>query len=162
SEIGRRHLAGVVREPGRTAPNRYGLGQRVEIDDAIDAGIPLLQCDELHDRAEVIAEMQIPGRLNPGKNQLIERHRAAPSIARGPCGGRATAGKGAPPHRGAVGAPLVVALPRTLRANWATTRVASTGGGDCRVGGALKALADGAKQNPHRGHAERLQAAEIE
>src|SRR6266849_7484421 len=68
----------------------------MEIDDAIDAGIPLLQCDELHDRAEVIAEMQIAGRLNPGKNQLIERHRAAPSIARGPCHGTATARKRPP------------------------------------------------------------------
>src|SRR5258707_15071837 len=37
--------------------------------------------------------MQVAGRLNPGKNQLIERHRAAPSIARGPCHGTAAAGK---------------------------------------------------------------------
>src|SRR5437899_9959002 len=41
SEIRRRHLAGVAREPGRTAPNRQRLGQSMEIDDAIDAGIAL-------------------------------------------------------------------------------------------------------------------------
>src|SRR5216684_5912365 len=89
----------------------------MEIDDAIDAGIPLLQCDELHDRAEVIAEMQVAGRLNPGKNQLIERHRAAPSIARGPCHGTAAAGKRGPtlpypcarPVGATLGATLVVA-----------------------------------------------------
>src|SRR5215470_12530671 len=55
----------------------------MQIDDAINAGIALLQRDEFHDGAEVIAEMQTAGRLNPGKNQLLERHRAAPSIARG-------------------------------------------------------------------------------
>src|SRR5262249_12547440 len=81
-EIGGGHFARVVREPLRTAPNRYRLGQRMEIDDAIDAGIPLLQRDELHDRAEIVAEMQITGWLNPGKNQFFERHRAAPRLSR--------------------------------------------------------------------------------
>src|SRR5262249_37497980 len=55
--------------------------------------------------------MQVAGRLNPGKNQLIERHRAAPSIARGPCHGTAGAAKAGPPRpsRGAGAPPPVLA-----------------------------------------------------
>jgi hypothetical protein len=34
----------------------------------------LLQLDELDDRAKVIAEMQISGRLDAGKYQLLEGH----------------------------------------------------------------------------------------
>ncbi len=43
-------------------------GDRVQIDDAIEALMRLLQGDEFGDRAEIIAEMQIAGRLHAGEN----------------------------------------------------------------------------------------------
>src|SRR4051794_28168794 len=68
----RRHLAG--RAPKRFWPapyvNRYG--DRVHVDNAIDALELLLQRDEFLDRAEVVAEMQVAGRLHPGKHALLE------------------------------------------------------------------------------------------
>jgi hypothetical protein len=36
----------------------------VQIDDAVDAVEALLQRDELHDGAEIVAEMQVAGRLD--------------------------------------------------------------------------------------------------
>ena len=47
-------------------------GQRMQVDDAIDAVIAILQRDELADRAEIIAEMQIAGRLDAGKHEFLE------------------------------------------------------------------------------------------
>ena len=59
-DISRSHLArrmaqlvGVLR-----------LCQRVQIDDAKDALVIVLQRDPVADRAEIIAEVQIAGRLN--------------------------------------------------------------------------------------------------
>src|SRR5689334_4906009 len=46
------------------------LGQRVQIDDAEDALVIVLQRDPVADRAEIIAEMKIAGRLNAGKNAV--------------------------------------------------------------------------------------------
>src|SRR5207248_1993833 len=46
------------------------LGQRVQIDNAEDAVVIVLQRDPVADRAEIIAEMQIAGRLDAGKNSV--------------------------------------------------------------------------------------------
>ena len=64
------HLADRLRQLGRVLPDRDG----VQVDDAIDAVVGLLQLDELHDRAEIVAEMQVAGRLHAGKHALLERH----------------------------------------------------------------------------------------
>ena len=61
---GRGHLAGVAREFRRSAPHLHRLRQRVQVDHAIQAVVGLLQLHEVDDRAEVIAEMQIAGRLD--------------------------------------------------------------------------------------------------
>ncbi len=61
---GRGDLAGVAREFGRAAPDRDRLRDRVHVDDAIEAVVRLLQLHEVDDRAEVVAEMQIAGRLD--------------------------------------------------------------------------------------------------
>ncbi len=45
---------------------------RVQIDDAIDAIMGLLQLDEFGDRAEIISKMQIARRLHAGKNPFNE------------------------------------------------------------------------------------------
>ena len=47
-------------------------GERMQIDDAIDAVVVFLQRHELSDSAEIIAEMKIAGRLNAGKDQRLE------------------------------------------------------------------------------------------
>ena len=76
---GRGHLAGVARQFGGILPNRDG----VQIDHAIDAVMAVLQIDEFDDGAEIIAEMQIAGRLHAGKHQLLECHRGSPSFVIG-------------------------------------------------------------------------------
>ena len=50
----------------------------VQVDDAIEAVVRLLQLDEVDDRAEVIAEMQIAGRLDARKNPFNDRHGQLP------------------------------------------------------------------------------------
>jgi hypothetical protein len=65
---GRGDLANGVRQLGRILPHR----DRVQIDDAIDAVVAVLQFDEALDGAEIIAEMQVAGRLHAGKNQFLE------------------------------------------------------------------------------------------
>src|SRR5205085_948543 len=45
-------------------------GQRVQIDDAEDAFVIVLQRDPVADRAEIVAEMQIAGRLDARKNSV--------------------------------------------------------------------------------------------
>ena len=45
-------------------------GDRVHVDDAVDAIMRLLQLHEIRDCAEIIAEMQIAGRLHAGKDEL--------------------------------------------------------------------------------------------
>src|SRR5215813_10311672 len=71
----RSHLAGVARELGRTAPDVDRHGDGVHVDDAIDAIVRLLHLHEVDDRAEVIAEMQIAGRLDARKDPFNESHR---------------------------------------------------------------------------------------
>ena len=46
---------------------------RVHVDDAVDALVRLLHLDESHDGAEVVAEVQIAGRLHAGEHQFLER-----------------------------------------------------------------------------------------
>jgi hypothetical protein len=46
--------------------------QRMHVDNAIDAVIAFLQRHELADRAEIIAEMEISGRLNTGEYEFVE------------------------------------------------------------------------------------------
>ena len=77
----RGHLARVARQLARVLPHRDG----VQIDHAIDAVIALLQRDEFGDRAEIIAEVQIAGRLHAGKNAFLERHRSSSRLRREPC-----------------------------------------------------------------------------
>ena len=66
----RGHLADVARQLGRVLPDR----DRVQVDDAIDAVVAVLQLHEFLDGAEIIAEMQVSGRLHAGKHTLLERH----------------------------------------------------------------------------------------
>ena len=49
-------------------------GDRVHVDDAIDALVRLLQLDPLQHGAEVVAQMQAAGRLHAGKHALFECH----------------------------------------------------------------------------------------
>ena len=67
---GRGHLARGPRQLARVLPHRDG----VQVDHAIDAVVALLQRDELGDRAEIIAEVQVAGRLHAGKHAFLERH----------------------------------------------------------------------------------------
>src|SRR5262249_12041487 len=56
------------------APDRNRLGDGVQVDHAIDAVVLVLQRDELRDGAEIIAEVQVAGRLHAGKHPLLECH----------------------------------------------------------------------------------------
>src|SRR5881397_943854 len=67
---GRGHLADGARQLGGILPGRDG----VQVDDAIDAVVALLQLDEPLDRAEIVAEVQVTSRLHARKNQMLERH----------------------------------------------------------------------------------------
>jgi hypothetical protein len=49
----------------------------VHVDDAIDAVVGFLHLHEVDDRAEVIAEMQITGRLDARKNPFNKSHFSA-------------------------------------------------------------------------------------
>ncbi len=71
---GRGHFAGIARQLGRAAPDVNALRDRVHVDDAVDAIVRLLQFDEIDDRAEVIAEMQIARRLDARKNPFNHGH----------------------------------------------------------------------------------------
>src|SRR5690606_34845261 len=63
-DIGGGDFAGVFAQLVRILPDR----DRVHIDGAIDALIILLQSDEVADRTEIVAKMQVAARLNAGKN----------------------------------------------------------------------------------------------
>ena len=65
-----------ARQFGRILP--YGDG--VQVDNAVDAVIALLQRHELGDGAKIVSEMQISGRLNAGENAFLGRHRPSSSI----------------------------------------------------------------------------------
>ena len=72
----RGHLARGARQFARVLPHRDG----VQVDHAIDAVVALLQRDEFGDRAEIIAEMQVAGRLHAGKHPFLERHGLTPGL----------------------------------------------------------------------------------
>src|SRR5215467_2887793 len=88
------HLACGQRQFARVLPDRDG----VHVDDTIDAVIAILQRDELGDRAEKIAEMQVAGRLYTRKYAFLERHHPPSSIARGAMPRRRRAAQG--PYEG--------------------------------------------------------------
>ena len=48
------------------------MRDRMQVDDAIDAVVALLQLHEAADRAEIIAEMEVAGRLDAGKDKRLE------------------------------------------------------------------------------------------
>ena len=52
----------------------------MQIDDTVDALVRLLQRHELRDRAEVISEMKVSGRLNAGKHELFESGHGSPHV----------------------------------------------------------------------------------
>ena len=62
---GGRDLARVVAQFQRILRH----GDRVQIDDAIEAIVVLLQFDKLHDGAEIVAKMQIAGGCTPEKTR---------------------------------------------------------------------------------------------
>ena len=65
----RGHLADRLGQLVRLLPHRDG----VQVDHAIDAVVRVLQLDEPDDGAEVVAEMQVAGRLHPGEHLFLER-----------------------------------------------------------------------------------------
>ena len=67
-------LTDGTRKLGRVLPGC----DRMQIDDAIDAVVAVLQFGKALDGAEVIAKMQVAGRLDAGKNQFLERHAGSP------------------------------------------------------------------------------------
>src|SRR5690606_7765033 len=59
-------------------------GDRVQVDDAVDAVVAFLQVDELADRAEIVAEMEIAGRLDAGEDERLEAcHERGPGLVEG-------------------------------------------------------------------------------
>ncbi len=72
-DIGGGDLARRMAQFGRILRHRH----RVQIDDAEDALEIVLQGDPVADRAEIIAEMQIAGRLDAGKDAV---HRTSLAI----------------------------------------------------------------------------------
>ena len=66
---GRGHLADRLGQLLRLLPHRDG----VQVDHAIDAVVGLLQLDEFDDGAEIIAEVQVAGRLHPREHLFLER-----------------------------------------------------------------------------------------
>src|SRR5262249_41497500 len=85
---GGRDLAGCARQLNRVLPDR----DRMQIDDAVDAIVAILQLNEFDNGAEVIAEMQITGRLYPGKYPFLEGHKLSSCspccVPRRPMGGK--------------------------------------------------------------------------
>ena len=71
---GRGDLPDRVGQLGGVLPHR----DRVQIDDAINAVVAVLQFDEALDGAEIVAEMQVAGGLHPRKNPLLNRHAQSP------------------------------------------------------------------------------------
>ena len=72
-------FADRARQFGGILPHRDG----VQIDDAIDAVVAILQLDEALDGAEIVAEMQVAGRLHAGKHQFFEGHELSDMRPRG-------------------------------------------------------------------------------
>ena len=67
-EEGRGDLARLAREQ----PGILRLGDGVQVDHAIEALVVVLQAREVADRAEIIAEMEIAGRLHAGQDAAFQ------------------------------------------------------------------------------------------
>ena len=63
-----RHFADIALQLGR----RLRHGDRVQVDDAIDAVVGFLQRDEFGDRAQIVPEVQIACRLHTGEDAFLE------------------------------------------------------------------------------------------
>src|SRR5262249_3205678 len=86
---GGRHLADRARQLGWVLPG----GDGVQVNHAIAAVVALRQLDESLDRAEIIAEMQIAGRLHAGKDEMLERHDTLSLNSRRACHGACPAAR---------------------------------------------------------------------
>src|SRR5262249_53687870 len=91
------HFAPVLRQFLGAAPDGWRLRGSVQVDDAVDALILVLERDKLCDGAEVVTQMKIAGRLDAGKHSFLEGHAETSPIAL-PDG--TTAGAGASPTLG--------------------------------------------------------------
>jgi hypothetical protein len=67
-----RHVPDALRHLGRLV----ALGDGVEVDDAEEAAVPVLQLDPRTHRSQVIAQMQLARRLNPREDRFHRRARA--------------------------------------------------------------------------------------
>jgi hypothetical protein len=65
-DVGGRDLARLRLQGGRVLPDR----DRMQIDDAEHAVIAVLQPHPVADRAEIVAEMHVLGRLDAGEDSL--------------------------------------------------------------------------------------------
>src|SRR6516162_11916304 len=65
-DVGGRHFARGGAQFGRI----LRLSERMQVDDAEDAVVVILQRDPVADRPEVIAEMQVAGRLDAGEDAV--------------------------------------------------------------------------------------------
>ena len=68
-EVGRGDLPGLVDEVLRVLP----LGDRVHVDHAVETLHLVLQAHELHQGAEIVAQVQVAGGLDAGKHALGAR-----------------------------------------------------------------------------------------
>jgi hypothetical protein len=71
---GCRHLPRCLHEFSRLLPQR----DRVQIDDAVNAVMRVLELDEAPNGAEIVAEMQIAGWLHAGEDKLCETGHRVP------------------------------------------------------------------------------------
>ncbi len=93
----RRHAAARLCQGGRVLPG----GDRVQVDDAEDAVVPVLQRHPVADRAQVVAEGGHAGRLDAGEDALHGRvlpGQAGSGQARGVAGRRRTQPGRSSPH----------------------------------------------------------------
>ena len=73
-DVGGRHRADLAGKLGRAAPHRYRLRDGVHVDHAEDALVRLLHGDPLHHGAQVVAKVQVAGRLHAGEDARCECH----------------------------------------------------------------------------------------
>ena len=80
-EVGRRHVHDRPAEFGGVLPD----GDRMHVDHAVDALMRVLHVDPVQHGAEVIAEMQVTGRLHAGKHARDELGHQEPSPSEAGC-----------------------------------------------------------------------------
>ncbi len=83
SHIGRGHFAGRARKLARS---RDACGNGVQVHDAEDRFHLVLQGHPAGNRAEIVAEMEIAGRLNAGKDTGLERRHDKSLVFQRPVG----------------------------------------------------------------------------